>query len=211
MLYKFLAATALLLPVSAEAHGSTANLCATPEQTENVRNYYSKLRPGVPLPVASRYFNLPEAVIASALPDEAAVGAVSSLEVADQIWRSIDTWGATTKVSLVLAPNGKNSFAFPSLVPITQDDSNDGYLDVYADGGKGVHSHIQISDIAAIYAHDVPNGDGKNRTRGISFFGQTGDLILGVYASIKADPFDQKAVTGFHNTWRILKDMKQPC
>lgn len=209
-MYRLIAAAAAiaLIPVQANAHGGA---CATPEQKRNIRAYYDKTRPGVPLPVASRYFNLPEAVIASALPVEAAVGTAVTPEIADRVWKSIDAWGATTKVSLVLSPNSKNAFAFPSLVPITQDDSSDGYLDVYADGGKGVHSHIQIANIAAIYAHDMPNGDGKNRTRGISFFGPTGDLIIGVYASIKADPFDQKAVDGFARSWDLLKAMTPPC
>lgn len=203
-----LAAVLAVLPLApALAHGPA---CATPEQARNVRGYYEKMRPGVPLPVASRYFNLPEAVVASALPDGTVVGTASTPEIADRVWKSIDAWGAATRVSLVFAPNGRNSFSVPSLVPITQNDSSDGYLDVYADGGKGIHSHIQIADIAAIYAHDMPRGDG-NRTRGVSFFGPTGDLIVAVYASINADPFDQKAVDGFTRTWALLKDMKRPC
>lgn len=208
MIPRLLAAAAFLaLPLSA----ANAAVCATPEQTKNIRGYYEKLRPGVPLPVPSRYFNVAESVIPSALPADQAVGTVSTPEIADQVWKSIDAWGPKTQVSLVFAPNSKNSFAVPSLVPITQNDSTDGYLDVYADDGKGIHSHIQIADIAHIYAHDIPNGDGKNRTRGVSFYGRTGDLIMGVYASIKADPFDAKAVEGFGRTWTLLKGMQRPC
>lgn len=205
-----LLAAALLLAATPLAPAAAHAVCATPEQAKNIRAYYEKLRPGVPLPVASRYFNVPEAIVASALPADAAVGTSVTPEVADRVWKSIEAWGAQTRVSLVFAPNGKHAFALPSLVPIDQDDSSDGYLDVYADGGKGVHSHIQIAGIAAIYAHDMPNGDG-NRTRGVSFFGPGGDLIVGVYASIKADPFDPKAVEGFAATWRLLKELKRPC
>ncbi|MFC3712976.1 ChuX/HutX family heme-like substrate-binding protein [Sphingoaurantiacus capsulatus] len=208
MIARLLTAAALLavLPTAAQAA-----VCATPEQVKNIRGYYEKLRPGVPLPVPSRYFNVPESVIPSALPTDQAVGTAVMPEIADQVWKSIDAWGPRTQVSLVFAPNSKNSFAIPSLVPITQNDSSDGYLDVYADDGKGIHSHIQIADVAHIYAHDIPNGDNKNRTRGVSFYGQTGDLIMGVYASIKADPFDPKAVEGFGRTWNLLKAMKRPC
>lgn len=196
------------VPAAAHAHGAP---CATPEQTRNIRAYYEKMRPGVPLAVASRYFNVAESVVASALPDDAVVGTRVTPGIADQVWKSIESWGAQTDVSLVLAPNSKNAFAFPSKVPMDQDDSSDGYLDVYADDGKGVHSHIQIANIAAIYAHDMPNGDDKNRTRGVSFFGPTGDLIVAVYASIKADPFDPEAVQGFGRTWNLLKTMDKPC
>ncbi|RYY29392.1 MAG: hypothetical protein EOP62_00700 [Sphingomonadales bacterium] len=210
MTLRFLVTAAILsaLPLTAQAGDK---LCATPEQTKNIRNYYEKMRPGVPLPVPSRYFNVAEAIIPSALPDTEAVGTASTAAIADQVWKSIESWGAQTSVSLVFAPNSKNSFSVTSLVPIDQNNSADGYLDVYADGGKGIHSHIQIANIAAIYAHDLPNGDGKNRTRGISFYGPTGDLIIGVYASIKADPFDPKAAEGFARTWDLLKGMKRPC
>ncbi len=203
-----LAAVLAALPI---APAAAQAICATPEQTKNIRNYYEKMRPGVPIPVPSRYFNVPEAIIPSALPADQAVGATSTHEIADRVWKSIEGWGAQTRVTLVFAPNSKNSFAVPSLVPIDQDNSDDGYLDVYADGGKGIHSHIQIANVAAIYAHDIPNGDGKNRTRGVSFYGPTGDLIIGVYASVKADPFDPKAADGFAKTWALLKGMTRPC
>ncbi len=211
MKFPLLAATIMAaLPLPAMAHTAGA-VCATPEQTKNVRAYYDKMRPGVPLPVASRYFNLSESAVASALPDGMMVGTAANAALTDQLWKSIESWGAQTSVSLVFAPSGKHAFSFPSLVPMDQNDSSDGYLDVYADGGKGVHSHIQIAQISAIYAHDMPAGDGKNRTRGVSFYGPDGHLVIAVYASIKSDPVDPKAAAGFARTWDVLKALKRPC
>lgn len=199
-----------LTSVSAQAQVKSAP-CATPEQAKNIRAYYEKLRPGVPVSVASRYFNVPESIIASGLPEAEFVGTASNAALADEIWKSIESWGADAQVSLVVAPNGKHAFAFPSLVPIDQNDSSDGYLDVYADSGKGVHSHIQIAEISAIYAHDVPNEDPKVRTRGVSFFGPQGDLIIAVYASIRSGPVDPKAAAGFARTWDLIKSKQQIC
>jgi len=204
----FLAAALTAVPATANAYGP---VCATTEQAGNIKDYYTKSRPGVPLPVPSRYFNVTEFVVASALPTESSLGVEATPEVTKQIWASIDGWGASTKVTLVLSPGSKHAFAFPSLVPVTQSDAKDGYLDVYADGGKGVHSHLQLDHVKAIYATDLPTKDPKFRTRGVSFFGPSGDLILGVYASINTAGYDQKAVDGFGRTWNLLKGMPRHC
>ncbi len=64
--------------------------------------------------------------------------------VVREVWKSIDAWGEKTSVKLVLASGGQHTFAFPSLVPITQSQMrNADLLDVYADGGKsGVNTRI---------------------------------------------------------------------
>ncbi|PZU51254.1 MAG: hypothetical protein DI568_01250 [Sphingomonas sp.] len=185
--------------------------CATTEQARNIRDYYSSMRPGVPLPVPSRYFNVTEFVVASALPPEQALGASATPEIVKQIWATIEGWGAATKVTLVLSPNSRHAFAFPSLVPTTQPNPKSGYMDVYADDGRGVHSHIQLDQVAAIYATDVPAKNPASRTRGISFFGPNGDLVLGVYASINQDSFDAKAVEGFARSWSAIADLPRLC
>lgn len=185
--------------------------CATKVQTDAVRGYYAGPRAGAPLPVASRHFNMSEMAIASALLPENAVGAAMTPDRIKQLWRSIDAWGAQTQVKLVLAPQGNHSFAFPSQVPVAQPVDNDGFLDVYADGGRGVHAHLQLDRIASAFAIDLATNDPKFRTRGVSFFDADGALALGVYASIKTDPFDQKAVNGFASTWAMLASMPQIC
>lgn len=201
-------AAMILIPATqASAH----NVCASTEQSSNIRDYYAKSRPGVPLPVPSRFFNVTEFTVASALPAENSLGVTATPEITREIWRSIEAWGATTKVTLVVSPNSKHAFAFPSLVPMTQAGAKDGYMDVYADDGRGVHSHVQLDYVAAIYATDMPTGNPEFRTRGISFFGPNGDLILGVYPSIKEDAFDQKAVDGFGKTWDLIKGMPRLC
>lgn len=204
---------ALLLAALATATPAAAAVpaCATTDQLQNIRDYYTKLRPGVPLAVASRYFNVPEFTIASGLPAAEAIGTAVTPDEVKTIWSSIDGWGAATKVTLVVSPASKHAFAFPSLVPITQKDPRDGYIDVYADGGRGVHSHIQLSDVAAVYATDTPTGKEGFRTRSISLFNAEGDLVIGVYASIKQDPFDPAAVAGFERTRAVIAAMPRIC
>ncbi len=185
--------------------------CATIEQAGNIKTYYEKTRPGVPLTVASRFFNVPEFAIASGLPATLSVGTAVTPDQVKTIWNSIDAWGATTRVSLVVTPSSKHAFSFPSLVPITQKDAKDGYIDVYADEGRGVHSHIQLDQVAAVYATELADAKPGFKTRAISLFGKDGNLVLGVYASIKSDPFDDKAVAGFERTRALITSMPRIC
>lgn len=207
-----ISALSIALPVQAQSMGTILPpACASAEQAASVREYYDNKRPGVPLAVASRFFKVSEFTIASALPDDQSLGTLGSAKVTDAVWSSIDAWGATTRVKLVLSPDSQHAFAFPSLVPITQDDSSDGYLDVYADEGRGVHSHIQLAKVAAIYATDIPSDKSGFRTRAISLFGHSGNLILGIYASLKNEEPDTKAVEGFSKTWDLIKSMPRLC
>lgn len=197
---------------SAADGNSASSLCASAAEAQRVRTYYATKRPGVPLPVASRFLDVPEAIVASALPHEQSVGTPGSPQTVAQIWRSIDAWGPQTAVKLVLTSGGKHAFAFPSLVPITQPDDDSGMLDVYADAGKGVHGHIQLAHVKAVYATDVPGTDPGKRTRAISLFAADGQLVLGVYASIaKESDADPQAIAGFARTWSLIRSLPRSC
>jgi len=206
--------TAILLSTGAPAQDTvlTPRRCATPTEAQRVRDYYQNLRPGVPLPVPSRFLDVPELVIASGLPERQSIGTPGSPEVTKRIWRSIDEWGPNTSVKLVLTSGSKHAFAFPSLVPITQPDDKRGMLDVYADEGRGVHAHIQLALVDTVYATDLPGREPGKRTRAVSFFAREGHLILSVYASIAADAtHDPAAAAGFANTWKLIGSMPRVC
>ena len=210
---KQLALLTLLAAVpSLHAHEKDNSLhCASQADTQRVRDYYTGYRPGVPLPVPSRFLDVPELVIASGLPEDQSIGTAGSPQVVKDIWKSIDAWGGKTAVKLVLTSGGKHAFAFPSLVPITQPEDKSGYLDVYADGGKGVHAHLQVAHVKAIYATDIPGKEAGRRTRAISFFGADGQLVLGVYASIAAETPDPAAIAAFAKTWSLIQSLPRVC
>lgn len=185
--------------------------CASPSHAPMVRDYYENLRPGRPLPVPSRHFNVPELVIASALPIQQSIGTPGTVQATKDVWKSIDAWGARSNVKLVLTSGGNHAYSFPSLVPIAQPDKNDGWLDMYADDGKGVHAHINGPYVKAIYATDIPGKEPGQRTQGISFYNQDGSLILGVYAQVAGETFDQAAVEGFKKTRALIESLPRVC
>ena len=207
------AAFLLLLGVSSLASAEPAPIpCASPAQIATVRNYYTNQRPGRPLPVPARAFSVPESVIASGLPPQDSFGVAATPALVREIWKSIDAWGEKTSVKLVLATGGQHTFAFPSLVPITQPaGASESLLDVYADGGKGVHTHISTPHMKAIYASDVPGKDAGQRTQAVSFYNQDGSLALAVYAQIAGEQPDPAAVAGFQKTAAKIKALPRVC
>lgn len=214
MKHSMIAIALLSTPLLAAAQNkpnSAALPCASASHAPMVRDFYENQKPGRPLPVAGRHFNVAESVIASALPATQSIGTPGSAQVAQQIWKSIDQWGANTSVKLVLTSGGKHAYSFPSLVPITQPDTGEGWLDMYADGGKGVHAHINGPYLKAVFATDLPGPKEGERTQAISFYNQDGSLILGVYARVAGETFDQAAVDGFKKTWALIESMPRIC
>lgn len=210
MKYPF--ASVLLLGASLASADQAPVPCASPAQVATVRDYYKNQRPGRPLPVPARAFGLPESVIASGLSVQESFGVAATPQLVRELWTSIDAWGPKTSVKLVLAAGGQHTYAFPSLVPITQPaGANADLLDMYADGGNGVHAHLSTPHVKAIYATDVPGKEAGQRTQAISFYNQDGSLALAVYAQIAGEKPDPAAIEGFKKTASKIQALPRVC
>jgi putative heme iron utilization protein len=185
--------------------------CAMTLQARNIQAYYEKLRPGVPPTVASRYFNLPEFTLTTGVKRTEAKVVRATPELVRRLWTSIDAWGAQTRVTMVFSPASKHGFEVASLVPIAKPNEGDGYLDAYSEEGKGVKAHIQVEEVAAIAAVDLPAAKEGFRTRGVTLMSSSGDVIVGVFASIKDAQFDERAVAGFNKTWQLMSEWPSAC
>lgn len=184
-------------------------LCAGSEAKARIAEAVTARR-GAPPVIYARNLDLPEAMVMSGLPDRVkAYGVEATPERVKEIWASIDAWGEETFTHIVLTMGGDHVADFPSLVPITQPDDGSGFIDIYADGGDGVHGHIFLDFVKAVYAAELAGPDGVTRT--VSFYNKDGGLIAGMYPSIAGKGFDQKAVDGFDRTVRKLKDYAPLC
>ncbi|PHR93675.1 MAG: hypothetical protein COA69_03305 [Robiginitomaculum sp.] len=209
-LFTALACSFTALPSYAELnHGVAISACATNAQAQAVQAHYLKVK-GAPLAVVGRMVNLPEVLVASGVPKKNRHSVQASAKISKEIWSSIDSWGAQTNIRMVYTMGGKHVLDFPSKVPISGPDLDDGWIDIYADNGDGVHGHLWLERIASIHAVDIPGVDGV-QTRTISFYGPDGQLVLGLYASITTKTFDKKAVDGFARTQALIASMPQLC
>lgn len=185
------------------------NFCASKREAKKVLSYFSE-NAGAPLAIPARDLKFPELKIATALLGTNAVGISATPALVKQVWSSIDKWGAQSHVRLVFTMGGAHVMDFPSLVPITQPDMADGFIDVYADNGKGIHGHLWLTRVKQIVAVDLPGRD-EVRTRTVSFYDAQGKLIIGVYASITTKKPDTRSVAGFKESWSLIKSLPQLC
>ncbi len=201
----------LLLALGIAGNAAAQDLCATADDAKVVQNYYANIRPGAPPPPVSRLFRMREATVVSALHPDQAYGVRSNRLFFEEVWKSIDTWGADTRIGLVFTSGGMHAWNFPSSVPITQASSSQIWYDMYADGGDGVHGHITPQEVDQIWALQLPTARPDRFTRIIGFYGKDGHLIVGLYVSEGVKDFDPRAVEGFERTRELLRTHPRIC
>lgn len=185
-------------------------ICADNRLAKEVGEFVSSQN-GASLFDSASHLKVTEPEIASALArDGAANIAIGSRARFFKTWYSIDTWGAETAAYYALSNDGIHEFLIPTLVPISAPITSDGFLNMYAENGDGVHAHVDPDDIAFIVAAATP-GPGATPNRYIGFYNSTGDLALGIYASIAGKAADPDAVTGFEQTRGLIASMPQAC
>jgi len=184
-------------------------VCASKSVSAKVQKTYKSVV-GAPLPVVSRMAKVPEVQVATGLPSENRLSILASSDIVKKLWKDIDAWGRDTMVRTVYTMGGDHVLDFPTKIPQTQADLDDGWLDIYADDGKGVHGHLWIDSIHSIHLVDIPGSDDV-RTRTISFYSNDGKLLMGLYASITIKEFDQAAIDGFEKTRAFIAALPQIC
>jgi len=197
--------SALCAPAFAQDH------CATPDDAKVIRDYYANVRPGAPPPAVGRLFRMPEVSVVSALEPSQAYGVRSNRLFFDEVWKSVDSWGADTKIGIVFTSGGMHAWNFPSHVPQTRDSTTPIWYDMYADDGAGVHGHITPQEVDQIWALQIPTVRADRFTRILGFYGKDGNLIVGLYVSENVKDFDPKAVAGFERTRELLKTRPRIC
>lgn len=200
-----------LLLALAAAGGAHAGTCATADDARVIQDYYANVRPGAPPPAVGRLFRMEESRVVSALAADQAYGVRSDRAFFDQVWKSIDAWGADTRIGLVFTSGGMHAWNFPSTVPQTQASTSPIWYDMYADDGAGVHGHITPQEVDQIWALQLPTKQPDRFTRILGFYGKDGQLIVGLYVSEGTKDFDPAAVAGFERTRELLRTRPRLC
>ncbi|MCL7715749.1 hemin-degrading factor [Stenotrophomonas mori] len=208
---KTLLNVSLLAALGLAGHAAAADTCATTDDAKVIRNYYAQTRPGAPPPAVARLFRMEETRVVSALEPAQAYGVRSNRLFFDEVWKSVDAWGADTRVGIVFTSGGMHVWNFPSKVPQTQSTTTPIWYDMYADGGAGVHGHITPQEVDQIWALQIPTTDPDKFTRILGFYDREGALIVGLYVSEGVKDFDPKAVAGFERTRELLRTQPRLC
>lgn len=208
---KILLNASLLAALGLAGHAAAADTCASADDAKVIRHYYAQTRPGAPPPAVARLFRMEETRVASALEPAQAYGVRSNRLLFDEVWKSVDAWGADTRIGIVFTSGGMHVWNFPSKVPQTQSTTTPIWYDMYADGGAGVHGHITPQEVDQIWALQIPTKEADKFTRILGFYDRQGALIVGLYVSEGVKDFDPKAVAGFERTRELLRAQPRIC
>ena len=175
----FLSITLALAGVMAVGAVQAADLCATEQETEQVRAFFEENPGAVPFSAARR-LGLAEAKVAAALPAEQAVSALGSAFA--------EVWAALSEISqaIFLITKGSSVFEVMSGVSPGAPSTRSRYFNIEYE--EPLRGHLRPDEYAAIYAVDLGGGEGEGegQVQAVLFYDGEGELVFGVFVSGEA-------------------------
>ena len=173
----FLSITLALAGVMASGAVQAADLCATEQETEQVRAFFEENPGAVPFSAARR-LGLAEAKVAAALPAEQAVSAPGSAFA--------EVWAALSEISQAtfLITKGSSVFEVMSGVSPGAPSTRSRYCNIEYE--EPLRGHLRPDEYAAIYAVDLGAGEDEGQVQAVLFYDGEGELVFGVFVSGEA-------------------------
>jgi hypothetical protein len=189
----------LLMPTLAGA-ADGSSLCAAPEQAAKVKPLYAGATAPPPM-MAARRLELSEAIVASAIDQDRAVGTPGSSF--DVVWKSLQSWGTATTVVL----KGEMVFEIIGPIPPGEPSTRSSYYNLKPPG-NGLGGHLRPDQLGAIYALDIAGGEGP--IRGVTFMDAGGNSVFGVFLP-EAKEHGSEAQAKFRATRELIRSLPRVC
>jgi putative heme iron utilization protein len=175
--------------------------CATPEQSQAIREFYAG-KPGTLPVIAARRLGLPDALVTSGLPGDQAVSAPGSA-FAD-VWAAMTAWQQAN----FLIMKGQNVFEILSGVAAGAPSKRSSYFNIAYE--HPLRGHLRPDLYGSIYALDMP-GDGETPIRGVLFFDTDGALVFGAFISGEALQPGPGEMEKFAAVWDLVEGRPSVC
>lgn len=196
-------ATSLVLALGgalASQQAAANSFCATPQQTQQIREFYRNNAMTMPV-IASRKLELSEAVVASGLPPEQAASAPAK-DFAE-IWEAMMRW----KEATFLIMKGPNVFEVLSGIGKIERSKTSAYTNIeYVHPMRG---HLRPDLYESIYAVSLPGKDGE-AARGILFYDAQGASVFGVFMSGDISP-PASELAKFDEVMKLVRSKTPVC
>lgn len=174
--------------------------CATPQQTQQIREFYRNNAMTMPV-IASRKLGLPEAVVASGLPPQQAASAPGK-DFAE-IWEAMMSW----KEATFLIMKGANVFEVLSGIGKIERSKTSAYTNIeYVHPMRG---HLRPDLYESIYAVSLPGKDDE-AARGILFYDAQGASVFGVFMSGDISP-PASEIAKFDEVMKLVRTKTPVC
>ena len=190
-----IASTALVLALATSAGAQDVAVCASPDQSIEVKALYSRnsgLVPGL----AARQLDIPDVAIASAMPAVEIAG--TSGAGFGEIWASVTEW--SNAMTLILKEG--HVFEIDGPVPMGKRSERSNYYNLEPDAPFG--GHIREDLLSAIYGMELP-GRGGSTSRSVHFFDQSGTTAFSVILAGERGTPSEEDVVRFEATMALIK------
>lgn len=178
-----------------------ADRCATPEQTEQIREYYAEKPGAMPVTVA-RTLGISAEVVTSGLPADQAISV--SAESFTDVWALMSEWTETVFVIM----NGDNIFEVLTGVGTGRPSATSDYFNI--DYRYPLRGHLRPDRFGSIYAVAIPRSKNKI-SRGVLIFDQDGALLFGTYISGNVLSPSDSELAKFDKLWAMIEARSSVC
>lgn len=174
--------------------------CATPDQAQQVRDFYRDKAGTMPAIAAVR-LKMPEATVVSALPAEQAASVPGKQFV--EIWEAMTRW----KEATFLIMKGPNVFEILSGIGKSARSKTSDYTNIeYVHPMRG---HLRPDLYESIYAVALPGNEGAV-ARGVIFYDAQGASVFGVFMSGDTSPPASELVK-FDEVMKLVRSGSPVC
>lgn len=174
--------------------------CATPEQAQQVRDFYRD-KPGTMPAIAAVRLKMPEASVVSALPAEQAAS-VPGKQFAE-VWEAMTRW----KEATFLVMKGPNVFEILSGIGKAERSKTSDYTNIeYVHPLRG---HLRPDLYESIYAVALPGKEGAV-ARGVIFYDAQGASVFGAFMSGDTSPPASELVK-FDEVMKLVRSGSPVC
>jgi len=180
---------------------AAANLCATPEQAQKIREFYAE-KPGTMPVIATRALGLPEAVVTSGLPAGQAVSV--SADAFAEVWASMSAW----EEAVFLIMKGNTVFEILTGVGEGKPSETSDYFNI--EYKHALRGHLRPDQYESIYAISIP---GRNDviSRGVLVYDAKGTLVFGAFISGDVLSPSESELTKFDELWAMIQAGPSVC
>lgn len=192
---------ALVASATPQAQGQEAPMCASTDQIAVVRSALAGKEPS-PLTATAAALKMPEAIVASALPEAQAYG-VSATQF-QVIWKSLETWDDATTFVI----KGPNLFEIQGPVGKGEPSKRSQFFNLHREG-PGLAGHLRPDLYSSIYLLEIPGT--SSTLRGVVFFDLSGDAVFSVYVPGEGAPAPQSVVEQFSATSTLIRSLPRVC
>lgn len=173
--------------------------CPTAEEAAKVIQRYSEPTAGLPFATAPA-LKLPESVVAAAMPASMSVGVAASHFRA--VWDSLPAWGEVLGVVI----KGGSVFEIETRIPEGKPSERSAFFNL---GKAALTGHVRADLMGSIHLLEVPSRDGL--VRGIFFYGQDGQGIVGYFISGEGREPTAEQSAAFARTRALLQGLPRVC